>query len=72
MIVEPGAEKGTYWNAPQKAAQDERLQRAKELKGQGVTDEELAEALDMSDRTVRRWRQQGKLPDRGCPPDKKG
>jgi len=72
MIVEPGAERATYWKTTKRAAQDEKIHRAKALKDQGLTDDEVAEQLGIKDRTVRRWREQGKLPDIGCPPDKKG
>lgn len=63
IVCPPGQTNGAVWKRPKRTKTVENVERAKELKSEGLTDKDVAQALKVTDRTVRRWRDEGKLPD---------
>jgi len=67
MITPPGEVKAK--GRRQSADKEECVLRAKSLKADGWTDEEVGREVGKDARTIRRWRGEGLLPAVGCPPD---
>jgi hypothetical protein len=67
MFIRPGESKGEFWT--RKLGGNGKHVQARRLKADGCTDQQVANELGVKDRTIRRWRKEGLLPDRPCPPD---